>query len=480
MRDFKYIWVIGLVVTAAIIIVPIVLFISPPAAKADDPLAHVPVPAPHTDHSALLQGPFTTGPEVTAACLKCHPDAAKQVSMTSHWTWLSQPVKVDGYDEPVAIGKANLLNNFCIGIQSNEAGCTRCHAGYGWKDASFDFTKTENVDCLICHDQSGGYAKAKAGLPAEGVDLVASAQSVGRPTRVNCGYCHFNGGGGNGVKHGDLDESLYYPPETVDFHMGKLNFQCVDCHKTADHNIAGRSISVSVDNANSVACTDCHNEQPHTDQRVNLHTKSVACQTCHIPAGALRDPTKISWDWSQAGQDIPENEHEYLKIKGRFVYETNIIPDYGWFDGTAARYLIGDPIDPASVTVMNQPHGAITDPNSKIWPFKIHHAKQPYDTVHNILLQPQTAGEGGYWTTFDWLSALQNGSKAAGTPFSGEYGFADTSMYWPLSHMVVPSQYALQCSDCHGEGSRLDWQALGYPGDPMIWGGRSSQQSASK
>jgi octaheme c-type cytochrome (tetrathionate reductase family) len=479
MKDFKYIWALGLSVTAIIVIVPIILFITPPEPKVDDPWAHVPTPPPPTDHSALLQGPFTTGQEVTAACLKCHPDAAKEVGQTQHWTWLSQPAPVDGHDEPIAIGKKNLLNNFCIGIQSNWAGCTRCHAGYGWTDAGFDFTKVENVDCMVCHEQTGGYAKAKGGNPAEGVDLLAAAQSVSRPTRINCGYCHFNGGGGNGVKHGDLDESLYYPSQDIDIHMGKLNFQCVDCHQTIDHHISGRSISVSVDDANQVACTDCHAAKPHTDERVNLHTESVACQTCHIPAGALRDPTKMSWDWSQAGQDIPEDDHEYLKIKGRFVYETNITPTYVWFDGTAARYLMGDEMNPDEITPINLPHGSIADPDSKIWPFKVHYAKQPYDTFYNILLQPQTAGEGGYWTTFDWLSALTNGSKASGLPFSGEYGFAETSMYWPLSHMVVPSQYALQCSDCHGENSRMDWRALGYPGDPMTWGGRYSQ-SASK
>jgi hypothetical protein len=30
----------------------------------------------------------------------------------------------------------------------------------------------------------------------------------------------------------------------------------------------------------------------------------------------------------------------------------------------------------------------------------------------------------------------------------------------------------LQCNDCHSAEGRLDWQALGYPGDPMEWGGR--------
>jgi hypothetical protein len=45
-------------------------------------------------------------------------------------------------------------------------------------------------------------------------------------------------------------------------------------------------------------------------------------------------------------------------------------------------------------------------------------------------------------------------------------------MYWPTTHMVQPAENALQCADCHGEGGRLDWQALGYPGDPLEWGGR--------
>ena len=28
------------------------------------------------------------------------------------------------------------------------------------------------------------------------------------------------------------------------------------------------------------------------------------------------------------------------------------------------------------------------------------------------------------------------------------------------------------CVDCHGEESRMDWEALGYYGDPIRWGGR--------
>jgi hypothetical protein len=31
----------------------------------------------------------------------------------------------------------------------------------------------------------------------------------------------------------------------------------------------------------------------------------------------------------------------------------------------------------------------------------------------------------------------------------------------------------LHCDDCHGDEGRLDWEALGYPGDPITWGGRT-------
>ena len=319
--------------------------------------------------------------------------------------------------------------------------------------------------------------KAAAGLPAEGVDLAASAQSVGVPTRENCGSCHFNGGGGNGVKHGDLDESLYFPSENVDVHMGRYDFLCIDCHQADDHEIKGRSISVSVDNENQVACTDCHQpESTHSDERINVHLDTVACQTCHIPAGALRDPTKMNWDWSAAGDpDREEDPHEYLMIKGSFVYEDNFQPEYYWYNGLAERYLLGDPIADEGITVLNQPFGDVNDETARIMPFKVHRATQPYDTEYNILLQPNTVGPEGYWTLFDWDLALQNGSEVSGLPYSGNYDFTETEMYWPITHMVQPAENALQCTACHSENGRMDWEALGYYGDPMTWGGRTAE-----
>jgi octaheme c-type cytochrome (tetrathionate reductase family) len=446
--------------------------------ESGNPWSRVEKKSSPTPHAYLFKDKtFVDGPSVTKACLECHPDAAKEVMKTSHWTWLGEEVLVPGHDKPMRIGKRNLINNFCISVEGNWPKCTSCHAGYGWKDETFNFEKQENVDCLVCHDQSGGYIKTMNGLPAEGVDLLMSAKSVGRPTRDNCGWCHFNGGGGNAVKHGDLDGSLAKPVERIDIHMGRNNFQCVDCHRTHKHEISGRMISVSVKDTIGVSCTDCHSPSPHRSERLNQHYRSLACQTCHIPVVAKKEPTKVAWDWSTAGKDVgTADPHRYLKIKGSFLYAKNIIPEYYWFNGNSARYIKGDKIDPQRVTHINHPLGSVEDPNAKIWPFKVHRAKQPYDVKYRYLLVPKTVGKGGYWTEFDWHKAAELGSKYSGLAFSGELGFAETDMFWVLSHMVAPREYALQCTDCHGSEGRMSWRNLGYDDDPALIGGRKHRR----
>ena len=407
-----------------------------------------------------------------ARCLSCHPKAA-EVTSTPHWLWLGDEVQIPGRAEHVRIGKRNLINNFCISSTGNEKSCNKCHAGYGWTDATFDFNNAENVDCLVCHEHNGTYVKGDYGNPVKGTDLVGVARSVGTPTRENCTTCHAYGGGGLGVKHGDLDTSLLHPTADDDVHMGRQGFLCVDCHTTSHHQIRGRAFSVSVEDAHGVGCTDCHTGVPHQDGRLNAHLGSVACQTCHIPTYARKQPTKAFWDWSKAGDATrADEEHHYLKIKGEFVYDQDVVPAYSWFNMSMSRYLLGDKLDPTAVTPINKPLGDIRDRKAKIWPFKIHRALQPYDTKNRTLLTPVTGGPNGYWTNFDWDNAFRLGAKATSQAYSGSYGFTKTEMYWPLSHMVTPKEKALGCMDCHGAGSRLDWAALGYAGDPIEIGGR--------
>lgn len=473
MQRFKFVWllVVGFVV---VVVLAYTFWGDPglPPSMGPGPVFEKKVRA-HLDHSAFFAEPFERPEDVTAACLTCHPDASAEVMKTAHWSWLGEEVEVPGREGKMRMGKKNLLNNFCLGIQGNWASCTKCHAGYGWSDASFDFADPMKVDCLACHDGTGTYTKDASGYPKKGTDLLAVAKGVTYPKRGNCGVCHSFGGGGLGVKHGDLDNSLDNPRDEDDVHMGRHGMQCIDCHTTQKHNIKGRSMSMGVDSKNGIGCTDCHTQSPHTDQRLNTHLGAVACETCHIPTYARRVPTKMWWDWSKAGDSGRKDDpHHYLKIKGEFMYAQDVLPEYLWWNKTNDRYILGDKMDPTKETELNRPRGGVRDKSAKIYPFKAHRATQPYDTVNNTLLQPVTSGEGGYWKEFDWEKALRLGAQFSGVPFSGKYGFAKTVMYWPLSHMVLEKGSALSCDDCHGTGGRLDWRALGYPEDPILGGGR--------
>ncbi len=425
----------------------------------------------HFDHAAVITEKFESPQAVTRNCLSCHPKSA-EVMHTSHFTWLGEEVRI-GNHAPTRIGKKNLINNFCIATAGNEVSCMKCHAGYGWADQKFDFGNAENVDCLVCHEHAGTYVKGQAGMPAKGVDLTAAARSVGTPSRDNCLGCHAYGGGGQAVKHGDLDSSLNHPTDEDDVHMSRLGFLCVDCHTTEDHKIRGRAFSVSVGGSHGIACSDCHATPKHQDARIDTHLATLACQSCHIPSFAKKLPTKAYWDWSKAGDSSRKDDpHHYLKIKGEFQYEQDTVPEYRWFDETVDRYLAGDRIDPTKVTSINPPRGGIGDKKSRIWPFKVHRARQPYDAENLYLLAPLTGGKDGYWTRFDWDDAFRKGAAFSGLAYSGKYAFAETEMYWPITHMVTPKEKALGCTECHGDSRRMDWQALGYAGDPMKTGGR--------
>jgi hypothetical protein len=62
--------------------------------------------------------------------------------------------------------------------------------------------------------------------------------------------------------------------------------------------------------------------------------------------------------------------------------------------------------------------------------------------------------------------------KAAGLKYSGKIKFVNTKMYWRINHEVVPKQKALSCTNCHSPDGVMDFEALGYKGDPAITGRR--------
>lgn len=445
-----------------------------------------PLCATTPDHADFISGPLASGPEVTKMCLECHEEAATDIMQSSHWSWSAHQT-ING--RLVDRGKKNAINNFCVSINANWTRCTSCHIGYGWKDADFDFNDQTLVDCLVCHDTTGSYKKAPAGagFPDPSVDLLHVARNVGKPSRENCGTCHFFGGGGDAVKHGDLDSSMEYPEKHLDVHMNTegLDFNCQSCHATTHHQISGKSMVVSPANQAHIGCVNCHKEAPHAEAIIDNHLGKIACQTCHVPFFAKEEPTKTSWDWSTAGKDIKGGKDQYgketyMKAKGHFTWGKNIAPTYAWYNGEAGAYLTGDTFDPRKVLKLSYPIGSRDDQDAKIYPFKIHTGKQIYDTKNNMLITPKVYGDGGYWTTFDWDKSARLGMEASGLPYSGEYGFAETIMYWRVNHMVAPKEEALTCLDCHGSNGRLDWQGLGYAGDPLLHRPMASTKTANQ
>ncbi len=411
------------------------------------------------------------------------------------------------------------------------------------------------MDCLICHDQTGSYKKAppKAGMPDKRVDLTYVAQNVGHPKRKNCGYCHFSGGGGDAVKHADLNSALYWPSRTCDVHMGGYGFECIDCHKTKNHKIPGRSMSSPVVEG-VFTCEDCHSNTPHyrnklLSHHLNKHCKTIDCNTCHSPIYAKCIPTKVWWDWSTAGdkkRGIEKGKYgkpTYHFKKGSFRWKESAKPVYKWFNGYVKRMFIGDKINPDArgfgpkeslsyeekqklvFTNIVEPIGSIKDPMSKITPFKVMKGIQGADAKYRYLLIPHLfpynkEDKSAYWKNFDWQKSFKEGMKKAGLKYSGKYMWVGTRMYWRIEHEVMPKEYALSCVQCHeslkgertcnrchqdnrnvefkklafkgidfkylhmkgrdvqkliGQTDYINFKALGYKGDPIIYGGRFTQ-----
>ena len=453
--------------------------------------------------------------EGTQSCLDCHGKIGDDLLTTAHFKWAGDSANIEGFAGGIH-GKKDIINNFCIAIPSNEGRCTQCHAGYGYADATFDFGNPDNVDCLVCHDQTGLYAKAPttAGLPPAEVgnppvplDLTLVAQSVaengGVPTINNCIFCHANAGGGDNVKHGDLSMSLADTTRDFDVHMGTdgADYECVECHqvdKDGEGNVLSHGIGGmpyhSVDEGVMKQCEDCHGDRfnIHAGSTVEIAVNShdtLACQVCHIPTFARKTSTKVEWYWEDAGQDIAPipvdpatGRATYDKKKGTFVWANNVRPTLRFFNGKYTKFLIGVNDQYTSLpAILAEPVGDYTDPNAMIYPFKKMIGNQPADAGvgNTTILVPHLFGTAGgpnpYWGKFDWNLALEDGATAAGQTYSGAYEFVPTEMYLSVNHEVAPKEVAYgmdgRCGDCHF-GTQIDWGALGWSGDPALGNNR--------
>lgn len=450
----------------------------------------------HSKHRAL-QKTFTGGQEITQACLSCHSEAEAQFKQTIHWTWVGHTDK-----NGKQLGKAgDSLNNFCLATNKmDDKGCSSCHTG--WK------AKEQGVNCLLCHSRKKvnwseafeDYQAFSESDDPEELEIAnelqgeirAAVQDIGRPTRQNCGECHFKGGGGDGVKHGDLDTSLAKPNKALDVHMGVdgQNFECTRCHTTVQHHIAGRIYSkpafterkslIENDLTAKISCESCHSSTPHeAGHKANDHTDKVACQSCHIPEFARVLPTKMSWDWSQSGklkdgkkykEKGPLGTIDYMSIKGQMRWDKNVVPEYAWFNGAMNTMTVKDRIDPARIVTVSGPVADAADRNARIFPFKIHRGKQPYDKINNNLLAPLLSGKNGYWATLDWHDALSRGMQSMDVAYSGQFDFVSTTYYFPTTHMVAPKDKVVTCNECHkrDDGRLANISGVYMPGRDRI------------
>jgi len=333
-------------------------------------------------------------------------------------------------------------------LPAQPGGCANCHPGLGAKP-HYPPTAADldNVDCLICHapDYKRTVVKDEDGkasfAPAEGVDILVAARNVQQPTREMCSRCHLGAAGGPNYKHGD------YPtlPE-VDVHV-VVGLQCVDCHITQEHKIAGGGYMIAHELPEvEVVCTNCHTEEPHQSGAaalINKHLERVACQTCHIPFIA-RDPdypTQMTRDYTQP---------TYNEAKGLYGpqigKQNDVVPTYLWWDSHRME-------------TPPKPIGSIRDSGAKITPWKPLTVTLAYDAETHT---PIYIKQGVYKIKGDLTAAVNAGVEASGQEYSGEWEGETELMYFDVQHQVAPAAESLQCADCHSEGGRLDFAALGY------------------
>jgi octaheme c-type cytochrome (tetrathionate reductase family) len=458
------------------------------------------------DPAGLHAGFFKENPyEGTQDCLYCHGKIADEILETGHWNWQGVAANLEGFEAEIH-GKNDIINNFCIAVPSNEGRCTQCHIGYGYADKTFNFQDPKNIDCLVCHDQSGTYKKAapSAGAPDPSVDLQVVAQSVGEgggiPTRKACLFCHAQAGGGDNVKHGDLYLQQASTTREYDVHMGVDNavggFTCTECHavkKDADgaltsHGIGGMPYH-SVDEGAMKTCEDCHGSAASVHAGTSAQSMvaahpALACQVCHIPAIAREKSTKVEWYWETAGDKtiVPEEDQYgnplYNWQKGTFVFAKDVRPELRYFDGKWNKALIGvnDTFPTTGPAQLAAPTADRFTPGARIYPFKKMIGNQPValQGANWKFIVPHLFGTAGgpnpYWVALDWDLALQDGALYTGQFYEpGTYVFAPTEMLLSVNHEVAPKEMALGyqngCGDCHFNG-QIDWEALGCTADP--------------
>lgn len=426
--------------------------------------------------------------EGTITCLECHRSEAESFFHSQHYQWQGETPGIANADGQ-KLGKINTMNDFCtnpdpswIGNAVNSdgkiiaQGCSKCHAGLGRKPSPvLSQEQLENIDCLICHasgyrrdayqDEQGNWAwKPILWQNQRGLDSVA--KRITMPERQMCLRCHAGAGGGQNYKRGDIEYELAECTSDFDVHMAKdgHDLACVDCHRGEDHRVRGRGADLSGTDSpdHPLLCTGCHDEQPHGIAALDKHTARVYCTVCHIPTFAKADPTDMVRDWS-----TPQRHEEANKYTATITFGKDVEPVYAWFNGTTRMAKMGEKVlpDADGVIAMMAPLGSRKDKHSKLHAFKLHQATVPY-LKDKQWISPLAVDE--FFVDGDIEKAVVEGAAAAYGIHHPDYEWVKVKRYMGIYHEVVPARDALQCLDCHREGGRMDWKALGYKRDPLL------------
>ena len=271
------------------------------------------------------------------------------------------------------------------------------------------------------------------------------------------------------MKHGHLDSSMHNPGHATDVHMDVdgLNFTCQTCHTTGGHQISGSRYAPTATDEKGIdipgrtddsraSCESCHGNTPHGAQanaKLNQHTDKIACVTCHVPEFARGGrKTKMWWDWSTAGRKDQHGKPLVIKDadglrhlrfqEGRFRWESNVVPEYRWFNGEVRHTTMGKKIDDSAVVPINVTSGSYDDPKSRIWPFKVMRGRQPYDSENKGARSSPPVRQG--WRRLLEVIRLGQGDQRPVSTPPGSRSAANSASSrpyaWPVTHMVAPKR----------------------------------------
>jgi hypothetical protein len=298
---------------------------------------------------------------------------------------------------------------------------------------------------------------------------------------------------------------------------------CEDCHTARPH-YGDTLLDHHLDrHCATVACNTCHSP---------LYAKCAPTKDWWdwSTAGDKARPVKTDrhgkpdYEWKKGSFRWRESaKPHYAWFNGytrRLLLGDEIVPEAGRFG--PGETLTRDQKLRLKAVRITEPVGSIDDPTSKITPFKVMGGIQPADARYGYLLVPHlfpydAEDRTAYWNGGNWQNAFIEGMSKAGLAYSGEYLWARTEMYWRIEHEVMPKEFALSCAHCHeslrgertcdrchrdardrdfrelstkgmdfglllrrgrdvealvGQTDYIDFESLGYEGDPIVHGGR--------